>query len=140
MSTCFFCGHKPLDQSCTVEQPLYRLKHYAHLGVVRKFEYEKQLIPIPRCWDCAAVHLKVKKSRRNCIIIGALLGFVFGLAVPGAFIFTAIIGGFLGVLVAAARAKKRTNKLQIKRSNSVAIVQYPLIVDKLKEGWKMKKP
>lgn len=140
MNNCFFCGYKPLDESSTVEQPMYRLKHYAHLGVVRKFEYEKQLIPIPRCRDCAAVHLKVKKSRRNCIIIGALLGFVFGLPIPGAFIFTAIIGGFMGIPVTAVRAKKRFNKLQIKGSNSAAIAHYPLIVDKLKEGWKMKKP
>jgi hypothetical protein len=140
MNTCFFCGHKPLDDICTIEQPIYRIKHYAHLGVVRKFEYEKQLIPVPRCRDCAAVHLKAKKSRRNCIIIGASVGFVFGLAVPGGFIFTVIIGGFVGIPVATVQAKKRYNKLQIKGSNSATIAEYPLINDKLKEGWKTKKP
>lgn len=140
MNTCFFCGHKPFDDICTIEQPIYRLKHYAHLVVVRKFEYEKQLIPIPRCRDCAAVHLKAKKSRRNSIIIGASVGFVFGLAVPGAFIFTAVIGGAVGLLVATVRAKKRYNKLQIKGINSAAIAQYPLIDAQLKEGWTTKKP
>lgn len=137
---CFFCGHQPMDATCTVELPVYRLTKYNHLVVARRFEYTKLLIPVPRCTECAGIHARAKKKRKTGTIIGAAIGFIVGLPIPGGFLFTAIIGGFIGRLVVKSREKKLYDQRQMKTLNQTALRSYPPAADKLKEGWKLEKP
>jgi hypothetical protein len=139
MNTCFFCDNRPADAICTVEIPIYNLKRYAHQGLVRRFEYDRLLIPIDRCGECARLHARTKKGRRASIVTGAILGFIIGLAVPGAFLFSAIIGGYLGYLLSRARANKLYHRLHIKGLDAAALGTQPFIETKLKAGWTLKK-
>ena len=140
MDACFFCGHKPMDKSCTIDLPVYQLTKYNHLLVARRFEYVKQLIPVPRCTECASVHAKAKKNRKSSLIAGAMIGFVVGIPTAGGAGFTTVIGGFIGRLASNARAKKLYSQLQIKGLNQTTLMSYPPVTDKLKEGWKLDKP
>lgn len=138
MDNCFFCEQAPADLSCTVEQPIYRLRRYAHQGLVRRFEYDKLIIPVGRCGKCEALHGDTKRRRKTAITIGAVSGFVIGVAVPGAFLFTAIIGGFLGHLAAGRRAASRYRRLGIKPLAPAALKTLPLLSHYLETGWTLK--
>jgi len=138
MDNCFFCEQAPADLSCKVEQPIYRLRRYAHQGLVRRFEYDKLIIPVQRCGKCATLHAAATRRRKTAIAIGAVSGFIFGVAIPGAFLFTAIIGGFLGYVVAVRRAGKRYRRLRVKPLAPAAMKALPLIARYLETGWTLK--
>lgn len=140
MIICFFCGHKPMDATSSIELPVYQLTKYNHLIVARRFEYAKQLIMVPRCTQCATVHAKAKKKCKDAIITGAAIGFIIGFPIAGVCLFTATAGGVTSYLISNARAKKLCNQLQIKALSQATLRGYPSVADKLREGWKLDKP
>lgn len=140
METCFFCGCDPVDSARNVELPVYRLTRYNHLVVARRFEYDKRLISVPRCAECAQVHAKVKKGHKTAIIAGAVIGFVVGIPTAGGAGVTAAIGGFIGHWVSKRRAKKLYNQQQVKALNRVILESYPPVAALVLEGWKLEKP
>ncbi|HTJ11550.1 MAG TPA: hypothetical protein VL547_05985 [Dinghuibacter sp.] len=137
MQECFFCGQAPADPGCTIEQPLYRLTRYAHLGLVRRFEYDKLVIPVGRCAACARIGAQAKKKRKVAIAVGSGIGFLIGLPIPGAFVFTAIGGGFAGYLAARSRTNKMYDRLNIRAPE--AVKEYPPVAERLNGGWTLKK-
>jgi hypothetical protein len=140
MNTCFFCGNLPGEAPYTVEQPIYRLDGYAHLGLVRRFTFTKMIVPIKRCGVCAQRHRKSRKNRKTRIIVGAVLGFIIGLVIPGAFLFTAIIGGFCGYVSAKAKERKSFRRTGLKGLEPAALGRHPLVEEKINSGWRLKKP
>jgi hypothetical protein len=140
MNTCFFCGLKPADSAHTFQQPLYHFERYAHLGVVRRFEYSKVTVPIERCAECAQNQKKAKGQRKRVITLWAVGGFIIGLFIPGAFLFTAIIGGFLGYVIVGMRQKRSLKNSGLKGLDPASLSMHAILGDKLRNGWTMKKP
>jgi hypothetical protein len=74
------------------------------------------------------------------IAIGAVAGFFIGLVIPGALLFTAIIGGFLGYVVARRREKRSLKNMGLKGLDLTSLSMHPLLREKLNSGWRLKKP
>lgn len=140
MNTCFFCGRQPADPAHTVQQPVYRLDRYAHLGLARRFEFSKMTVPVGRCVACNRRHRKARGRRKIATAIGAVAGFIIGLIIPGAFLFTAIIGGFLGYVAAGRREKRSFKNRGLKGLDPASLSTHPILSDWLNKGWRLKKP
>jgi hypothetical protein len=139
MNTCFFCGRQPADPAHVIQQPVYRLDRYAHLGFVRRFEFSKMTVPVERCAECSRRSRKARSRRKKAVIIGAVAGFFIGLVIPGAFLFTAIIGGYLGYVAASRREKKSLKSMGLKGLDLTSLSTHPVLGDKLNSGWRLKK-
>ena len=139
MGICFFCGRQPSDAAFTIKKDIYHLDKYTHLGIVRRFEYTKLSVPIERCSSCAQFQKKEIKRRKTVITLWALAGFLIGLAIPGAFLFTAILGGFIGYIIELTRAKKYRKKQGLKGLDLASLNSHPVLGQKLQSGWKLKK-
>jgi hypothetical protein len=137
---CFFCGQQAADAAHTIQQPVYRLLRYTHLGIARRFEFSTTIVPIERCRECAIRHRKEKRRRKTDIALGSVAGFFTGLVIPGAFLFTAIIGGFLGYVAARAREKRALKNKGLKGLDPASLSMHPVLGDKLESGWRLKKP
>ena len=140
MNTCFFCERQQAEPAYMIQQPVYRLDKYAHLGIVRRFEFSKVTVPVERCAACGQLHRKARGRRKKAITIGALAGFFIGLVIPGAFLFTAIIGGFLGYVAARRREKRSLKNMGLKGLDLTSLSTHPVLRDKLNSGWRLKKP
>lgn len=140
MDICFFCGREPADIASTVDQPIYHLDRYAHLGVARRFEYTKMIVPICRCARCALLHRQLIKRRKRGVAVGAVIGFFIGMPIPGAVLFTAIGGGFVGHVIAVARGRKSLRASASKGLDAGSLSLHPLVGEKLRTGWRLRKP
>lgn len=139
MNDCSFCSRTPADPNFTVSLPLYRLRRYTHLGVARRFEYDKLVVGLGRCGGCARIHDRMKRRRKTAIAVGASVGFVIGIAIPGGFLFTAIIGGVFGNVLSANRAKKLSERLRVKSLHKSALKTLPPVAEYVQAGWRLQK-
>lgn len=140
MGTCFFCGTKQAASIYKMQIPIFKLQRYVHLGVVRRFEYNTLNIPVDRCFTCFQFQKKLKRSLNISTTISAMIGFFLGLVIPGAFLFTAIIGGVLGHFFGRRQQKRLLKNLGLKGRDSKSLSEHPLIKDKLNNGWTLGKP
>lgn len=142
MDTCFFCGVEHKAWSCTIDLPVYRLNHYAHLGVARKFEYEKVITPVPRCMKCARLHKRTKIYRRLAATAGFVLGFILYCNAnnPNKFLLAPLVGGLLGLWISRVWAQKRYRRLGIKALKQTTFESYPPVVALGRAGWRLENP
>lgn len=139
MNDCSFCSRTPADPNFTVSLPLYRLRRYTHLGVVRRFEYDKLVVALGRCAGCAHIHGSVKRRRKTFTAVGAAVGFLIGVVIPGGFLFTTIIGGVIGNAVSMGGSKKMCERLRVKSLHKSVLKTVPPVDTYVASGWRLEK-
>lgn len=140
MGSCFFCGTNTITPAFNAEVPVFRLTSYTHLGVARRFEYDKLTITVPRCPGCLKVHAKMRIREKNAIITGAITGFVLGIPTAGGAGITAVIGGFTGHWVSGWYSRILCARRKTKPLKRAILKSYVPIAALLSEGWRLDKP
>ena len=131
--TCWFCEKNLPDKDCKIELTVYNETSRDDEGV----NYQYLPINIPRCKKCKKFHeLEFNFGWSNMsdfylllILIGRIIeGIVFIVKYSYCF-----IAKFISI-------KLDPSKASIKKNNFSTLLEYPLIKEKLKDGWTTSKP
>jgi len=162
---CWFCGKNQPDLKSAVSKTVYKVNRRSYFPRSVQFSYGD--ISIPRCQACLDVHNKSSAKYwtlwigclLGCLLIGVFLGTIVdnmpSVTLPGGYTATGagdgsgttvgiIIGAAVGALIgwiAAEREKRsRLSKAGVKDTSNSFVSQYPVISQRLKDGWQLSKP
>ena len=132
---CWFCENGTPEESCKFEKTLYEITNRDYQGV--KYKYVS--INIPRCPNCKNFHKfqfdfeSVSGQTFGAGIAGLMFGYVSD-------ILTYLVGNtycFVGKLITGNFNSIKSN---IKDTNHFTLTKYPLIHERIKQGWQLEKP
>lgn len=152
--TCWFCGkNEPMSvYSCSIT--VY--KETRRTWIPRSVEFSYGDIPIPRCFECYGVHNNTPDKHAavwfgcivGCLVLGVIIGAVVDNtsgndgtdgAVWGG-ILGLLVGGLSGWLIGERRKNSQIAKAGIKDTLYSTVSQYPIISQRLTDGWQLSKP
>jgi tetratricopeptide (TPR) repeat protein len=135
---CWFCRGK---KNTPVESAAYKIQMYGevqHLYFGRRVQWKTLTIPIPRCERCKNAHARI----RTFSSIGGVIGFSLGLTScitaynsAGGFVGIIILGIITAVFIAIGYFIGRVSSRNV---STLSIANnFPLVKQKLSEGWKI---
>lgn len=141
---CFFCSKNEPKIISSVDITMYLETDRSYFP--RRVEFSYGDVSVPRCEECARIHEQLSSYLFKFfgIIIAALVvGFVVGVALApknseiGVGLVSAIIPGIIGWMI-AKRFITPVDSKGIRKINAAS--EYPIIQERLKQGWTFSKP
>lgn len=132
---CWFCGINPPEDASKFEITIYKITSRDYQGV--KYQYVP--IGISRCSKCKSYHqydFNFESVSGQTFGIG-LVGLVMGIAID---IVTYILGNAYSLIGKTISKMLDSSKANIKDTSTSTVEKYPVIQERMKQGWQFKKP
>lgn len=135
---CWFCGNNPPEEVNNYEITIYKETYRSYFP--RKVQFSYVPVSIPRCNECKKVHSQSSDKFTLGLICFAFVGLIIGAYADGYWFAGLLVGGGVGWILGTFLKEKKTSEAAIKDTNQSTIRNYPLLSQKLREGWQFSKP
>lgn len=153
---CWFCGENQPDSNAAFSKTIYKETSRSSFPSSVRFSYVS--IPIPRCSECRELQgrslgkywMGLIGWLSGCAAIGTIIGAVVdsipdlsaveGSRAQAGALLGALAGAFIGWMVSERRRSSQLSEAGVKDTSKSTISQYPIIRQRLKQGWQFSQP
>lgn len=135
---CWFCGKRAPEEPSKFVITIYQVNGRSLFPNSVQYSY----VPfyIPRCNDCQKVHSQSSDAFTLALIGCSIAGLIVGALSDGYWFAGLIVGALIGWMIGINLRNQRCAKEGIKDTSHSSIGHYPVLNQKLKEGWQFSKP
>lgn len=136
---CHFCESNAPDSGCEINTTIY--KETSRSYIPRRVQFSYSDVTVPRCRSCKEIHSKGSNNYYLVFFALLILGAIIGGATEGEhFIIGGIIGAVAGWIVGKIIEGNQVKKGGIKDSSESTLSRHPLLIERIKGGYKFSKP